>query len=175
MFPLIGVLGRPSGELWAHVGSPDQVMGRIWRLGDRLSTALLVKRVPQWRRLGLCQCKAPGCKDVWNVEYCPLKDLYCFTLDNNVWSHVNGVLGCCFRKSQSPVVKLFPPPCEVHSSESWSLRSLAKLSMKHIDCSRGPVQGHGIYWPNTGWKCVHDSTWFIGENIAKSFYWIYHI
>ena len=33
-------LGRPSGDFGGHVGSPDRVMGCIWRLGDRLSTAL---------------------------------------------------------------------------------------------------------------------------------------
>ena len=30
----------PSGDFRGHVGSPDPVMGRIWRLGDLLSTAL---------------------------------------------------------------------------------------------------------------------------------------
>ena len=44
MFPLNHVLtnrelGGPSGDLRVHVESPDRVMGRIWRLGDRLSTA----------------------------------------------------------------------------------------------------------------------------------------
>ena len=34
-------LGRPSDDFEGHVGSPDHVMGRIWRLGDRLSTALI--------------------------------------------------------------------------------------------------------------------------------------
>ena len=40
MFPPSGNWGRPSGVFGGHVGSPDRVMGRIWRLGDRLSTAL---------------------------------------------------------------------------------------------------------------------------------------
>ena len=31
-------LGRPSVDCEGHVGSPDRVMDRIWRLGDRLST-----------------------------------------------------------------------------------------------------------------------------------------
>ena len=35
-----GELGRPMGDLWDHGGSPDRVMGRIWWLGDCLSTAL---------------------------------------------------------------------------------------------------------------------------------------
>ena len=33
-------LGRPSVDFEGYVGSPDRVMDRIWRLGDRLSTAL---------------------------------------------------------------------------------------------------------------------------------------
>ena len=33
-------LGRPSGDFEGHVGSPDCVIGRIWRLSDRLPTAL---------------------------------------------------------------------------------------------------------------------------------------
>ena len=35
-----GELGRPTGDLWDHVGSPAREMGRIWRLDDRLFTAL---------------------------------------------------------------------------------------------------------------------------------------
>ena len=35
MFPLIE-LGHPSGDFEGHVGSPDRLMGRIWRLGDRI-------------------------------------------------------------------------------------------------------------------------------------------
>ena len=31
----------PSGDFEGHVGSHDRVMGRIWRLGDLLSTALI--------------------------------------------------------------------------------------------------------------------------------------
>ena len=38
--PTYRELGRPSGDIGGHVGSPDRVMGRIWRLGDVLSTAL---------------------------------------------------------------------------------------------------------------------------------------
>ena len=38
--PTYQELGRPSGDFRDYVGSPDQVMGRIWRLGDLLSTAL---------------------------------------------------------------------------------------------------------------------------------------
>ena len=33
-------LARPSCDFKSHVGSPNRVMGRIWRLGDCLSTAL---------------------------------------------------------------------------------------------------------------------------------------
>ena len=36
--PTYRELDRPSGDFGGHVGSPDYVMGRIWRLGDRLST-----------------------------------------------------------------------------------------------------------------------------------------
>ena len=39
-FPTYQGMGRPSGDFGGHVGSPDLVMGRIWRLGDLLSTAL---------------------------------------------------------------------------------------------------------------------------------------
>ena len=39
--PTYRELGRPSGDFGGHVGSPKQVMGRIWRLGDLLPTALL--------------------------------------------------------------------------------------------------------------------------------------
>ena len=46
-FNRVWELGRPSGYLGAHVGSPDQVMGRIWRLGDHLSTVLLQGTVVQ--------------------------------------------------------------------------------------------------------------------------------
>ena len=38
--PTYRELGRTSGDFRGHVGSPNRVMGRIWRLGDRLSTAL---------------------------------------------------------------------------------------------------------------------------------------
>ena len=38
--PTYRELGRPSGDFEGHVGSPDRVMGRIWRLSNRLSTAL---------------------------------------------------------------------------------------------------------------------------------------
>ena len=38
--PTYRELGRPSGDFGGHVESPYQVMGRIWRLGDLLSTAL---------------------------------------------------------------------------------------------------------------------------------------
>ena len=38
--PTYRELGRPSGDSRGHVGSPDRVMGRIWRLGDLLSAAL---------------------------------------------------------------------------------------------------------------------------------------
>ena len=38
--PTYRELGGPSGDFGGHVGSPDHVMGRVWRLGDRLSTAL---------------------------------------------------------------------------------------------------------------------------------------
>ena len=39
--PIYRELGRPLGEFGGNVGSPDRIMGRIWRLGDRLSTALI--------------------------------------------------------------------------------------------------------------------------------------
>ena len=39
MFPLIK---SPSGDIRGHVGSPDWVMGLIWRLGNLLSTALFL-------------------------------------------------------------------------------------------------------------------------------------
>ena len=35
-------VGRPSGDFGGHVGTPDRVMDHIWRLGDLLSTALLL-------------------------------------------------------------------------------------------------------------------------------------
>ena len=35
-------VGRPSGYFGGHVGTPDRVMDHIWRLGDFLSTALLL-------------------------------------------------------------------------------------------------------------------------------------
>ena len=35
-------LGRPSGDFVGDVASPDRIMGRIWRLGDHLSTALVL-------------------------------------------------------------------------------------------------------------------------------------
>ena len=34
--PTYRELGRPSGDFGGHVRSPDRIMGRIWRLGDRL-------------------------------------------------------------------------------------------------------------------------------------------
>ena len=40
--PTYRELGRPSGDSGGHVGSPDRVMGHIWRLGDLLSAALLL-------------------------------------------------------------------------------------------------------------------------------------
>ena len=40
--PTYRELGRPSGDSGGHVGSPDRVMGRIWRLGDLLSASLLL-------------------------------------------------------------------------------------------------------------------------------------
>ena len=38
--PTFWELGRTLGDFAGHVGSPDSVMGRIWRLGNHLSTAL---------------------------------------------------------------------------------------------------------------------------------------
>ena len=38
--PTYQELGCPLGDFGGHVGSPDRVMGRIWRLGDLLSVAL---------------------------------------------------------------------------------------------------------------------------------------
>ena len=41
--PTYWELGRPSGDFGGHVGSPNRVMGHICRLGDPLSTALLLE------------------------------------------------------------------------------------------------------------------------------------
>ena len=38
--PTYRELGHPSGDFMGLVGSQDRVMGRIWQLGDLLSTAL---------------------------------------------------------------------------------------------------------------------------------------
>ena len=45
--PTYRELGRLSGDFEGHIGLPDRVMGRIWQLGDRLSTALMLKNHPQ--------------------------------------------------------------------------------------------------------------------------------
>ena len=50
--PTYQELGRPSGDYDGHVGSPHRVLGHIWRLGDRLSSALL------WCQLSHC-CVTP--------------------------------------------------------------------------------------------------------------------
>ena len=39
MFPPYRELGHPLGYFGGHVGSPNHMVGRIWRLGDHLSTA----------------------------------------------------------------------------------------------------------------------------------------
>ena len=40
--PTYRELGRPLGDFGGHVGSTDRVMGRILRLGDLLSAAVIV-------------------------------------------------------------------------------------------------------------------------------------
>ena len=52
--PTYRELGRPSGDFGCHVGSPNHVMGRIWRLGDHLPTALQPENTyGESERLGL--------------------------------------------------------------------------------------------------------------------------
>ena len=58
--PTYRELGRPSGDFGSHVGSPDRVMGRIWRLGDRLFTSLPKRMADR---------DHPRC-DLANVDWC---------------------------------------------------------------------------------------------------------